>query len=77
MPCVLIVSVLKVATPETAFTVSVPPSVPELGFVPMAMLTEAVLPVITFPLESSTETVTAGLITLPATVFEGCTPKTS
>ena len=68
---------LKVATPLTALTVLVPLRVPPPGFVPMATVIEAVLPVTTLPFASSTSKVTAGLIETPATVFVGCWPNTS
>ena len=69
---------LKVATPAEAVTVAVPPSVPPLGFVPIAITMEAVLPVpvvTTLLLASRTCAVTAGLIEAPAAVFVGCWPK--
>src|SRR2546422_1071137 len=68
---------LKVATPLTALTVLVPLKVPPPGFVPMATVIEAVLPVTTLPFASSTNKVTAGLIETPATVVVGCWPNTS
>src|SRR3989441_3392629 len=58
VPARLIERLLKVATPLTAFTVADPLSVPLLGFVPIAMVTESVLLATTVPLESSMETFT-------------------
>ena len=67
----------NVATPFTAFTVFVPLNAPLPGFVPMATVTVAVLPVTMLLFASSTWTVTAGVIAAPAAVLEGWTPKTS
>jgi hypothetical protein len=63
-----------VATPLTADCVSVPLSVAPDVPVPlfMAMATEAVLPVYTIPLLSSTCTVTAGEMEAPDAVLLGC-----
>ena len=44
MPVLLIERLLKVATPSTALTVVVPLNVPPPGFVPMAIVIDAVLP---------------------------------
>ena len=63
----------NVATPATAFTVAVPPSVPPPGFVPMAMVTGLVAVVTTFPCESSMVTWTAGEIEAPAATLLGWT----
>ena len=68
---------LNVATPFTALTVVVPLRVPLLGLVPMATVTEAVLPVTTLPPASCTCTVTAGVIEEAAVAFDGCVPNTS
>jgi hypothetical protein len=62
---------LKVATPLTALTTVVPPSVPPPGFVPMDIVIDAELPVTKFPVESSTWTVIAGVIDEPAGVVLG------
>jgi hypothetical protein len=69
------VNVENVATPLTAATVSVPPRVPDAGFVPMASVIELVAEVTTLPAASSTLTVTAGVMTLPPATFVGWTPK--
>src|SRR5437870_3894553 len=76
MPALLMDRLLKVAIPPTAATVCVPLSVPEDGFVPMAIVTLAVLEV-RLPPESSIRTVTAGEMDCPAVVFDGWTPKFS
>src|ERR1700752_911209 len=70
-------SVEKEATPFTAATVKVPPRVPLLGFVPMAMVMEAVEDVTMLPCASSTATCTAGEMEAPAATFVGCVVKTS
>ena len=64
----------KVATPVTALTEVVPPSVAPLGLV-SATVTEAVELVTVFPRPSCTTTCTAGLIAAPAVVLAGCTWK--
>jgi len=74
-PALLMLKVEKVATPATALTETVPPSVPLDGLVAIAMVTVALEVVTTFPFESSTSTVTAGEIDAPAGVLEGCTPN--
>ena len=70
-----IVSVLNVATPLTAATVNVPDSVPPAGFVPMAIVMLALDVVTTLPKVSWICAVTAGVIAIPAAVFDGCTPN--
>src|SRR5438270_561435 len=67
----------NVAMPFAAFWVAVPLRVPLPGFVPMAIVTDAVLVVTTLPPASCTCTVTAGVIEEPAAVFDGCVPKAS
>src|SRR5271169_1730688 len=67
----------NVATPFTAGTDTVPPSVPPDGFVPMATVIVFVAAGTTLPRESSTLTVTAGEIELPAVTLVGCTENTS
>src|SRR5438045_8619835 len=62
----------KVATPATAAWVSVPASVPLLGFVPIATVTFPVNPVAVLPLPSWAVTSTAGVIAAPAVVVLGC-----
>src|SRR6266581_3496335 len=62
---------LKLATPLTALTVAVPPSVPTPGLVPMSIVIAAVLVVIGLPPASWTVTWTAGLMLTPATVLVG------
>src|SRR3954454_6006993 len=71
LPALSIARLPKVATPLTAFTVVLPLSVPALGLVPIAMVTDAVFPEIALPLLSATFTVTAGVIGEPAVVLEG------
>ncbi len=66
----------KVATPATAFTVAVPPSVPPPGLVPIASVIDAVEPVTVFPFPSWTATVTAAIVA-PATTSVGCAMKPS
>src|SRR5437773_8826066 len=67
----------KVATPLTAAWVSVPASVPLLGFVPIATVMFPVNPVAVFPLPSWAVTSTAGVIAVPAVVVLGCTLNTN
>ena len=72
MPVLLMVRLLKVATPLRALTIVVPPSVPPPGLVPMASVIEGVLVVTVLPKLSWTAMVTAGLMGAPATVALGC-----
>lgn len=72
----LIARLLKVATPPTAATVAVPESVPLPGFVPIAMVTEAVL-LTRLPFASWICTVIAGVIGEPEAVLDGWTPNAS
>src|SRR3989442_12997688 len=67
----------NVATPPTAAWLSVPASVPVLGFVPIATVMFPVNPVAVLLLASRAVTCTAGVIAAPATVFVGCTENTS
>src|SRR2546421_610 len=67
----------NVATPLTAAWVSVPASVPLLGFVPIATVMFPVNPVAVLPFPSWAVIWTAGVIAAPATVFVGSTLKTS
>src|SRR5437773_12454913 len=67
----------KVATPLTAAWVSVPVSVPVLGFVPIATVIFPVNPVAVLPLPSWAVTSTAGVIAVPAVVVLGCTLNTN
>ena len=71
-------SVLNVAMPAIAFTVAVPASVPFPGLAPIATVTEAVLVGTRLPYASRISNVTsvALLMTAPAVVVVGCTPKT-
>src|SRR5437762_4755940 len=71
------VSVAKLATPFTAASVVVPPSVLPPGLLPSTTLTFPVKPGTGFPAGSSAVTWTAGLIVTPAAVVEGCTVKAS
>ena len=73
MPVLSILRSLNVATPFTAATVRVPLSVPLLGFVPIAIVTESVDEVTVLPIASRTVTSTAELIELPAAVLLGST----
>src|SRR5580692_1729924 len=70
-------SVENVATPLTALAVIVPASVPLDGFVPMAIVTWFVAPLTRLPVESSTDTWTAGDIELPAATLPGWTVNAS
>ncbi len=63
------------ATPFTAATVVVPPSVPPPELLPSATVTFPVKPGTGFPAGSSAVTWTAGLIATPATVVLGCWVK--
>src|SRR3569623_468957 len=66
------------ATPLASGTTTVPLNVPPPGLVPMATVTLDVLSVVTtLPPASSSDTLTAGLIEVPATVLLGCTVKSS
>src|SRR5947208_500425 len=67
----------KVATPATAAWVSVPASVPLLGFVPIATVMFPVNPVAVLPFPSWAVIWTAGVIAAPATVLVGSTLKAS
>ena len=67
----------NVVTPFTGVAVAVPPSIPEEGLLPMAMVIELVAPGTTLPLVSSTATCTEGIIEAPAFVLVGCTRKAS
>src|SRR5205809_413468 len=61
----------NVATPATAAWVSVLPSPPSPGLVPIATVTFPVNPVAVLPLPSSAVTSTAGVIAVPAVVVLG------
>ena len=64
------------ATPETTATPEPPVRVPPPALFPKARLTTVLLsPVSTLPLESSTATVTAGVMVAPAAVVLGPTTK--
>src|SRR5277367_1243763 len=67
----------NMATPFIGVAVAVPPSVPEDGLVPMAMVIELVAPVTTLPLVSSIATCTEGTIEAPVFVLVGWTRKAS
>src|SRR5437773_1466317 len=67
----------KVATPLTAAWVSVPASVPLLGFVLIATVMFPVNPVAVLPLSSWAVPSTAGVIAAPAVVVLGCTLNTN
>src|SRR5439155_26053509 len=68
---------LYLATPLTATTVVVPPSVLPPGLLPSATATLPVKPGTGFPAASSAVTWTGGLIAAPATVVLGCWVKDS
>ena len=74
LPAVLMVRLLKVATPLSAGAVSVPPR--PLPFVRLRV-TESLPADTTFPLAFSTATCTAGEIVAWVRAFEGCTRKAS
>src|SRR2546427_406646 len=67
----------KVATPATAATDAVPPSVPPSGLLPIASVTLPANPVATFPNASRAVTSTAGVMVAAAAVLVGCTVNTS
>src|SRR5438128_7912122 len=67
----------NVATPLTAAWVSVPASVPLLGFVPIATVTSPLNPVAVLSFASSAVTCTAGVIAAPAVEVLGSTENTS
>src|SRR5438034_602391 len=67
----------KVATPVTAAWVSVPASVPLLGFVPIATVIFPVNPVAAFPFPSWPLSLPAALPASPAIVVLGCTLNTN
>ncbi len=77
MPVLSSVRVEKLATPFTAATIVVPPSVLPPGLLPSATVTFPVKPGTGFPAGSSAVTWTAGLIAAPATVMLGCWVKAS
>src|SRR5690349_10723385 len=67
----------KLATPFTAATVVVPPSVLPPGLLPNDTVTLPVKVGTRLFAASSAVSCTAGLIAIPATVFDGCTVKAS
>src|SRR5438876_114372 len=67
----------KVATPATAATDAVPPSVPLPGLLPIASVTLPANPVATLPNVSHAVTSTAGVMVAAAAVLVGCTVNTS
>jgi hypothetical protein len=68
----------KVATPATAFVVSVPDRTPPgPALLPMAMVTAFVAVAIRFPNASSTLTCTGGVIEAFTATFDGCTVNAS
>ena len=78
MPALSMERAENVAMPADTVTADPPLSVPPLGLVAMARLTVVVLfPVSTFPLASSTATVTAGDTSEPACVVLGPATKAS
>ncbi len=68
---------LKVASPPTAATVKVPPSLAPAELVPMASVMEFVAVVTSFPLASCTCTLTPGEIAVLTSALVGWTEKTS
>ena len=67
----------NVASPPTAATAAVPDSVPFPGLLPSAMVTLPVNVGTRVPCASCAATTTAGAMTLPARVGEGCVTKAS
>jgi hypothetical protein len=67
---------LKLATPETAFFVSVPLKTPPPGLLPMATVIEAVDAVTVLPKLSRTVTVGGPGIVAPAPAAPGCVVNT-
>src|SRR5712691_7951682 len=67
----------KMATPTMAVTLVAPPSVPPLGFVPIATVTLPAKLIARFPSASRAVTCTAGLIVAPASVVAGWPVNTS
>ena len=65
----------NVAIPFTAFTVVVPPSCDSPGLAWIAIVTAFVAPATTAPVESSSDTCTAGAIAVFNAVVTGCTWK--
>src|SRR3989475_7705083 len=65
----------KVATPATAATDAVPPSVPPPGLLPIASVTLPANPVATLPNVSHAVTSTAGVMVAAAAVLVGCTVR--
>ena len=61
----------KVAIPAATAIVVVPASVPDPGFVAIAIVTLPANPVARFPNASCTATTTAGVIALPALMLVG------
>src|SRR6266852_95195 len=74
---VLTVRSVKLASPEAAVLVNVPPSVAEPGFAPNDIVTAFVADVTTLPSESSTATTTGGVMIAPASPLAGWTTKAS
>src|SRR2546422_6718485 len=68
---------VKVATPATAATDAVPPSLPPPGWLPIASVTLPANPVATLPNVSHAVTSTAGVMVAAAAVLVGCTVNTS
>src|SRR5690606_11449451 len=77
LPGLSTVSVEKVATPATADTVLVPPSVAPPGLAPNATVTWLVALVTGLPSASWIPSRTAGVVVPPATRLLGCCTKTS
>ena len=72
VPAALSVRSTNRATPLTAVTVVLPPSVPPAGPLPSAMVTDPVKPVEVLPKLSWASIATAGEIVAPAFTAEGC-----
>src|SRR5439155_415147 len=77
VPALLMLRLAKLATPSTAATLVVPPSVAPVGFAPRTIVTSPVKLETTFPRASNAVTCTAGVMTLPAGAPCGCTVNPS
>src|SRR5581483_3371871 len=77
LPALSIARSLNVAIPPAAATVLVPLRVPELGFVPIATVIDAVLLVTRLTFASCICRVTAGVMIWAAAVLVGCCAKAS
>src|SRR5690349_14861107 len=76
-PALLMLRLVKDATPATAGTDGVPVRVPPAGLLAIAIVTIPAKPVATLPWASRAVTSTCGVIALPAATLLGCTVKAS